>query len=141
MKKKEFVCHDCFKLKACKESMASWILFFIALIAVISLRAVNVILDINPLLAKALWYIGVLGFLIFFVYKFRYDQILHRELHNTDLVNKLLHNKELSEHDRKILGTIVCKLSSKKDKINYFFIFISSLLALALGVFVDFIKR
>jgi len=139
--KKEFVCYDCFKLKSCKEPMASWVLFFIALIAVISLRAVNIFLDQNLLIAKALWYIGVLGFLIFFVYKFRYHQVLHRELRNTGLVDKLLYNKELSVHDREVLGTIVCKLSSKKDKINYFFIFISSLLALILAIFFDFIKR
>lgn len=139
-KKKGFVCHDCFKLKTCKESMASWMFFFIALVAVISLRAVNLVMDANPLLAKGLWYTGVIGFFVFFVYKFRYDQLLHRELHKADLVDKLLHNRELSGHDREILGTIVCKLSSRKDKINYFFIFTFSLLALALAIFADFIK-
>jgi len=78
---------------------------------------------------------------IFFIYKFRYDQILHRELDKTGLKDKLLNKKELSEHDREVLGTIVCKLSSKKDKINYFFIFVSSALALALAIYMDFIKK
>ena len=141
MKKKEFVCYDCFKLKTCKESVAAWVLFFIALIAVISLRAVNLVLDANPFFAKTLWYVGVIGFFIFFVYKFRYDQILHRELDKTGLKDKLLYKKELTEHDKDILGTIVCKLSSKKDKINYFFIFIVSALALAIAIYVDFIKN
>ncbi len=141
MKDKEFICHDCFKLKTCKESAVSWVLFFIALIAVISLRAVNLVLDANPFFAKALWYTGVVGFFIFFVYKFRYDQILHRELEKTGLRDKLLYKKDLSEHDHEVLGTIVCKLSSKKDKINYFFIFASSLLALAIAIYVDFIKK
>lgn len=140
-KNKEFICHDCFKLKTCKESAVSWVLFFIALIAVISLRAVNLVLDTNPFFAKALWYTGVVGFFIFFIYKFRYDQILHRELHKTGLRDKLLHKRDLSEHDREVLGTIVCKLSSKKDKMNYFFIFTSSLLALAIAIYVDFIKK
>ncbi len=141
MKEKKFVCYDCFKLKTCKESAVSWVLFFIALVAVISLRAVNLVLDANPVFAKSLWYIGVIGFFIFFVYKFRYDQVLHRELDNTGLKDKLLNKKELSEHDREVLGTIVCKLSSKKDKINYFFIFVSSALALVLAIYVDFIRK
>lgn len=141
MKEKKFVCYDCFKLKTCKESAVSWVLFFIALIAVISLRAMNLVLDTNPVFAKSLWYIGVIGFFIFFVYKFRYDQILQRELDNTGLKDKLLNKKELSEHDREVLGTIICKLSSKKDKINYFFIFVSSALALALAIYVDFIRK
>lgn len=141
MKKKEFVCYDCFRLKSCKESMVSWIFFFIALIAVISLRAVNLVLNANLIFAKTLWYIGVLGFFVFFVYKFRYDQILHRELEKTDLKDKLLYKKELSEHDKDVLGTIICKLSSKKDKINYFFIFLSSALALGIAIYVDFIRH
>jgi len=141
IKNKEFVCYDCFKLRTCKESTASWVLFFIALIAVISLRAVNLVLDVNPFFAKTLWYIGVIGFFIFFVYKFRYDQVLQRELDKTGLKDKLLYKKGLTEHDREVLGTIVCKLSSKKDKINYFFIFASSALALAIAIYVDFIKK
>jgi len=140
-KKKEFVCYDCFKLRTCKESLASWIFFFIALVAVISLRAMSIFVNSSPIFAKMLWYIGVGGFLIFFIYKFRYDQILQRELEKTDLKDKLLSKKELTEHDKEVLGTIVCKLSSKKDKINYFFIFVSSGLALAIAIFVDFIKR
>ncbi len=133
--KKEFVCHDCFKLKSCKDSVASWLLLFIALIAVISLRAVNLAMSTNPFFAKVLWYIGVLGFFIFFIYKFRYDQVLHRELKRTELKDKLLYDKELSQHDREVLGTIICKLSSKKDKINYFFIFASSILALVIAIY------
>lgn len=138
---KKFVCYDCFRLKKCKDSAASWAFFFIAIIAVIAIRAVNVVLDVNPLLAKAFWYIGVGGFLIFFIYKFRYDTILHKELDETKLADKLLEKKELSGHDYEVLGTIICKLSSKKDKINYFFIFFFSALALGLALYVDFFKK
>ncbi|MFH1478279.1 MAG: hypothetical protein ABIG92_00705 [Candidatus Omnitrophota bacterium] len=140
MKEKSFVCHDCFKLKNCKESGLSWLFFFIALVAVIALRAVNLVFDFNPLFAKSLWYLGVTGFFVFFIYKFRYDQILHKELYKTRLKDKLLNKEDLTEHDKEVLGTIVCKLSSRKDKINYFFIFVSSFLALVFGVYLDFFK-
>ena len=137
---KEFVCYDCFKLKKCRESLASWIFFFVALVAVISLRAVNLFIDYSPILSKVVWYIGVFGFFIFFIYKFRYDEILHKEISRTELRDKLLYGRELSEHDREVLGTIICKLSSKKDKINYFIIFLSSGLALILAIYMDFFK-
>ena len=80
-KNKDFICYDCFRLKRCKDPIVSWLFFFVALIAVIAIRAVNVVLDVSPVLAKVFWYIGVGGFFIFFIYKFRYDNILHRELH------------------------------------------------------------
>jgi len=137
---KEFVCHDCFRLKRCKDSLASWAFFFVAIIAVVAIRAVNVALDINPVLAKVFWYIGVIGFLAFFLYKFRCDTILQKELAQTELTDKLLSKKELSDYDYEVLGTIICKLSSKKDKINYFFIFFFSALALGLAIYVDFFK-
>ncbi|NQT95728.1 MAG: hypothetical protein HQ572_04690 [Candidatus Omnitrophica bacterium] len=137
---KKFICTDCFKLKKCKDSAVSWVFFFIALIAVVAIRAVNAVLDINPLLAKIFWYIGVAGFFIFFIYKYRYDSMLQKEVKNVKLVDKLLAKDKLSDHDYEILGTILCKLSSKKDKINYFFIFFFSGLALLLAIYVDFIK-
>jgi hypothetical protein len=139
--KEKFVCYDCFRLKTCKEPLISWLYFFIAVLAAFGLRAVNVVLDFNPVLAKVFWYTGVGGFLIFFVYKFRYDNIMHRELNKSRLAHKLLSRQELSGHDYEILGTIICKLSSKKDKINYFFIFLSSALALAFAIYVDFFKK
>ncbi|NQT91087.1 MAG: hypothetical protein HQ558_07530 [Candidatus Omnitrophica bacterium] len=120
--------------------MIAWVFFFVALVATISIRAVNVALDANPMLAKAFWYTGIIGFSAFFIYKFRNDQILHRELQATRLSEKLLSKEKLSEHDYEVLGTIVCRLSSKKDKINYFFIFFFSGVALALAIYADFFR-
>ena len=139
-KENKFVCTDCFKLKRCKESFVSWIFFFTAIVAVISIRIVNVFMNTNPTLAKAFWYTGVIGFLIFFVYKFRYDNIVRRELESCRLKDKLILKKELSEHDYEVLGTIICKLLSKKDAVNYFCIFFFSGLALALAIYFDFFR-
>ena len=124
--KSQFVCYDCFKLKTCKEPFISWVFFFIAIIAVISIRAVNLFMDYNPLFAKVAWYIGIGGFSIYFIYKFRYDMFLHKELDRSGLSKKLLSKDKLTNSDYEVLGTIICKLTSKKDMINYFFIFFLS---------------
>ncbi len=138
--KDKFICHDCFELKACKEPIVTWVFFFIALIATISIRAVNIMLDFNPLLAKIFWYLGVGGFTVFFIYKFKNYNLLHRELKKAQLTRKVLSKESLSGHDYELLGTVLCQLSSKKDKINYFFIFLFSGLALILAIYVDFFK-
>ncbi len=139
-KKKEFVCYDCFKLKKCKEPATSWIFFFIALIATISIRAVNLALNFSAVWAKIFWYVGIGGFFIFFIYKYKHNNIMQKELSKSRLADKLLSKSELSEHDYEILGTIICKLSSKKDKINFFFIFLFSGIALSLAIYADFFK-
>ncbi len=140
-KKEGFICEDCFKLKKCREKTISWVFFFTALIATISIRMVNLALGFHPLLAKIFWYIGIIGFFIFFIYKFRNDQILHRELERTKVLDKLLNKDNVDEHDYELLGTVLCRLSSKKDKINYFFIFFFSGAALIAALYTDFLKN
>jgi len=139
-KKNGFICYDCFKLKKCKDSAASWVFFIIALIATISVRAVNIALDFNPLWAKIFWYIGIVGFTVFFIYKYKYQNLLQKELESSKLTDKLLTKSELSNEDYEVLGTILCKISSRKDKINFFFIFFFSGIALALAIWADFFK-
>ena len=139
--KNKFVCHDCFELKKCKDPTISWVFFLIALIATVSVRAVNVVLDFNPLLAKLFWYVGIGGFTVFFIYKFRNDNILQKELTRNKITDRLLRKEKLSDADYEVLGTILCKMSSKKDKVTYFFIFLSSALALGLAAYVDFFKK
>lgn len=135
-----FICIDCFKLKRCKEKPITWFFFYIMLIATISVRLVNLVMNFNQILAKVFWYIGVGGFFVFFVYKFRNDQLLHRELARSGIVNKLLTMKELDAHDYQLLGTVMCMVSSKKDKINYFFVFLFSGLALLIALYMDILR-
>jgi len=142
MKKQEsnFVCTDCFKFNKCVESPLSWIFFAIGLIATVAIRGVNVVLDFSPLWAKILWYVGVAGFFIFFLYKYKHDNQTHKELKKNNLVEKILAKEPISEYEYEVLGSILCKLKSKKEKINYFFIFFFSGVALIAAVYIDFIK-
>jgi len=141
MEKPKFICTDCVKLKKCKEPGISWVFFFIALVAVIAIRAVNVVMEINPLLAKTFWYVGVGGFFIFFIYKYINYNIMQRELEATKLSDKALSKTALTDHDYEVLSTILCQLKSRKDKINYFFIFFFSGVALILAVYADFFRK
>jgi hypothetical protein len=138
--KEKFVCRDCVRLKKCREPLASWVFFFVALLATVAIRVVGV-LDFSPVLAKTCWYIGVAGFFVFFLYKYRYVLILKKEIKEAGLTDKLLEQKPLDGHDYSILSTILCQISSIQDKINYFFIFFTSGLALLFGIYIDIFRR
>ncbi|MBU2044338.1 MAG: hypothetical protein KJ977_01155 [Candidatus Omnitrophica bacterium] len=140
MTKESFICQDCFKTQSCKEPLEAWVFFLIAIIATISIRAVNLAFNFSPLLSKVFWYLGVVGFFLFFIYKFKYHNRLHREFKKTGIVQKLLSKQPLSEYDYGLLGTVICQLNSKKDKVNFFIIFFFSGLALILAIYFDFIK-
>lgn len=133
-------CRDCVSYKLCRDNAVSWFFLFIGLIATIALRLVNLAMDFSPLWAKIFWYIGVGGFLLFFLYKFNQDRRLQKKIEKIRLSERLMNKDSLSPQDYDFLMSVICKLKSKKDAINYFFIFLTSVLALIMGVYQDFLK-
>jgi len=55
-------------------------------------------------------------------------------------VDKISKNKDLEKKDYALIGSILCGLSSKKERINYLFIFSLSAIAIVLAVYMDFLR-
>jgi len=133
-------CENCIEGKRCRDSHVSWIFFIIGLVATIAIRAVTVLMHLNPVYAKVAWYIGVGGFFLFFVYKFRVNQVRSDLIAQQELVDKVSSRQQLTEENYNLVSAILCALSSRKERINYFFIFGLSAIALLLAVYMDFLK-
>jgi hypothetical protein len=138
MQKKK--CTTCSEYKNCRDSFSSWIFFIIGLIATVAIRVVTVLIHVDPVYGKIAWYIGVGGFLAFFIYKFRVTQTRSKLIQQRNLVDKVSGQKQFTDEDYNLLGAILCALSSNKETINYFFIFVLSAAALILAVYMDFLK-
>lgn len=133
-------CIGCSQYKKCKDSFTSWIFFVIGIIATVALRVVTVLMDFRPIYGKITWYVGVGGFLVFFIYKFILNQRLKNFIYKSGLLDKINRQVGLSEQDYKLIREIFCGLTSKKERINYLFIFVLSAVALILAIYVDFIR-
>lgn len=133
-------CVNCVEYKKCRENSLSWAFFIIGLIATIAIRAVTVLVHINPIYGQIAWYVGVLGFFIFFIYKFKVEHARSRLIKKSGLVHKISREDNIEKGDRELIGSLLCALSSNKDKINYFVIFVSSAVAVAIAVYLDFLK-
>ncbi|MFC1767798.1 hypothetical protein ACFLZ2_04550 [Candidatus Margulisiibacteriota bacterium] len=125
----------------CGETPSSFIFLFVGLVATISIRLVNFILDFSVIWAKMFWYIGVGGFTIYFVYKYRQYKMLQKELEKSGLIEKLTCKDKLSDDEYGVLKNVLCQLGSRNTAINYFVIFLTSGIALLVGIFQDFIVR
>jgi hypothetical protein len=134
-------CVNCSEYKRCKEGYASWIFFIIGMIATIAVRVVTVLAHLNPIYGQIAWYIGVAGFFIFFVYKYRVDRARYKLIVKANLMDKIQHQDLISRQDRELISSILCALSSNKDRINYFIIFASSALALVIAFYFDLIVK
>lgn len=133
-------CTDCIEYKNCKDSFGAWFFFIIGIIATVAVRVVTVLIHMNPIYAKIAWYIGISGFFLFFIYKFKVSQNRTKLIRGHDLVRKVNAQKNLERDDYALISAILCGLSSKKERVNYFVIFGLSAIALLLAIYMDFIK-
>jgi len=134
-------CSTCKGYKNCRDSAASWFFFIIGIIATVAIRAVTVLLHLAPIYAKISWYVGVVGFFLFFIYKFLISQRRARTIHERGLVEKIQKREGLTDEDYEFLGDVFCNLASKKERINFFLIFGLSIVALLLALYMDFFVR
>ncbi len=134
-------CRQCPEYRNCRDSFVSWIFFIIGIIATIAVRVVTVLIHLGPVYARAAWYIGVGGFFVFFIYKYKVGQARARVLAEHGLVEKINAKKNLSQEDYRALSALLCSVQSRKERINYFFIFGLSAAALLLAVYMDFLHK
>ena len=133
-------CKDCSQRKNCNDSFVSWIFFIIGLVATVAIRIVTVLMEIHPVYGKIAWYTGVIGFLFFFIYKFNVNRSLAKIIEEDNLIVKAREEKPLSSNEYTLIADILCNLQSEKERINYFFIFAVSAVALLFATYFDFIK-
>ena len=133
-------CKNCIEYRRCKDSFVSWIFFIIGLIATMAIRAVTILANIDPIYAKIAWYFGVFGFLLFFIYKFKVNQSRSDLIDRHNIMQKLIQKNQLTDKDYNLVSSIFCALRSKKERINYLFIFALSAIALILAIYLDFIR-
>ncbi|MBD3262223.1 MAG: hypothetical protein GF334_11255 [Candidatus Altiarchaeales archaeon] len=133
----EWKCAKCSMQGVCRDSLTSWIFFAVGVIATISMRIIEPLRNLNPLYAKAAWYVGVSGFFLFFIYKYR--ELKHRseKINETGLREKLKADENLGGEDKRLLLEIICSQDNRKERINFFIIFALSALALAFALFLD----
>ncbi len=133
-------CLTCSEYNNCKDSFSSWVFFIIGIIATLAVRAVTVFMHVNPVYAKIAWNIGIIGFFLFFVYRFRVSQARSEVITERHLVSKVDRGETLEREDYRALGAILCGLTSKKERINYIVIFSLSVVALGLAIYLDFLR-
>lgn len=114
--------------------------FWAGIIATITYRAIIVLNNYSAFWVKIFWYIGTIGFVVYFAHRYQISHRRDKLVHEHDLVNKVK-NFNVSDDDKNVMTYIFSTLSSSKEKWNYIAIFVFSGLALILGVIFDFIIK
>lgn len=91
-------------------------------------------------LAKAAWYIGTIGFIVYFLHRYEISEKRAKLIKQLSLSEKVNTVEGLSGEERQALDYILKTLKSTKEKWNYVFIFAVSAIALVIGLYLDFLR-
>jgi uncharacterized membrane protein YbhN (UPF0104 family) len=114
--------------------------FWSGIIATLLYRAIVVVNNYSHFWAQTFWYVGTVGFIIYFAHRYQISEKRSRLIKENGLDKKISQLDGLSATDKDAMEYIFNTLQSSKEKWNYIFIFVSSFVALILGLYLDFIK-
>lgn len=113
-----------------------WFFFWTGIIATIAYRIIVVLNIYSPIWVKIAWYIGTIGFVLYFGHRFSIARKRANLVEDYDLV-KAVDKSAIDEDQRTALHYLVQTSLTSKSRWNSGFIFILSFLALIVGIVLD----
>lgn len=120
-------------------SSLRWFFFVVGIIATIAYRIIIVLNLYDPLWVKISWYIGTIGFIFYFGYLYKLQSKRADLAKQYGLLNLVKKMKGIKAEQKNALSYIVKSNMTSKAKWNSAVIFILSLLALIVGIILDFL--
>jgi len=112
--------------------------FYSGVVATIAYRIIIVLNNLNAFWVKISWYVGTIGFIIYFWHRFEISNKRNRLIQELKLQEKIEGLNSLGENEKSALTYILKSLTISTEKINYIIIFATSALALLYGIWTDF---
>lgn len=114
--------------------------FVIGLISAIAFRAIIVFQHLEPSWVRPVWYAGIVGYIFFFLYRYRITKKRKKAIDDFQLIDKVKANACLTEEDREIVLYLLSSIKSSPEDLNYAIIFILSLLAILADILLSLMK-
>lgn len=115
--------------------------FWAGIIATLVYRLIIILNFYSPAWVKIAWYVGTIGFIVYFWHRYRISETRSRLIREQGLAGKVSKMNGLTEPDRQAFQYILSTLVSTKEKWNYIAIFVFSGLALIVGVILDLVVK
>ena len=114
--------------------------FVIGIISAIAFRAIIVFQHLEPSWVRPVWYAGIVGYIFFFLYRYRITKKRKKAIDDFQLIDKVKANACLTEEDREIVLYLLSSIKSSPEDLNYAIIFILSILAILADVLLTLMK-
>lgn len=111
--------------------------FALGLISAIAFRAIIVFQRVEPSWIRPVWYIGTIGYFLFFLYRYMITKKRKKAIEEFQLIEKVKTNACLTDDDREIVLYLLSSVKSSSEDLNYAIIFMLSILAIAADLFLS----
>jgi hypothetical protein len=114
--------------------------FVLGLISAIAFRGIIVFQHLEPNWVRPVWYIGTIGYFIFFLYRYIITKKRKRAIEDYHLIEKLKTNACLAEEDREVVLYLLSSVKVSLEDINYALIFVLSVVAIGADIVLTAMK-
>jgi hypothetical protein len=108
--------------------------FVLGMVSAVAFRSILILERMEPDWVRPAWYIGVLGYTLFFLYRFGIARKRKAAIERYGLIEKLRTNACLEEEDREVAVYLLSSLMASFEELNYLIIFVLSVVAIAADV-------
>lgn len=113
--------------------------FWAGIIATIAYRIIIILNIYSPLWVKVFWYIGTIGFILYFGHRYDIARKRAKLIKDYNLIETVQQADCIDTQKKEALYYLVKTSLTSKSKWNSGFIFLLSLLALIVGIILDII--
>jgi hypothetical protein len=104
--------------------------FVLGLISAIAFRAIIILQRIEPTWIRPVWYIGTIGYFLFFLYRYIITRRRKKAIREFELIEKVKANACLTDQDRELVLYLLQSVKSSLEDVNYAIIFLLSVMAI-----------
>lgn len=114
--------------------------FWAGVLATVCYRAIVILNHYSTHIALAAWYVGTVGFIVYFWHRYTVSEKRVELIKANDLI-RAVRTSNLTQAQIEANEYILETLKSTKEKWMYMVIFVSSVLAIIVGIYLDFFAR
>jgi hypothetical protein len=108
--------------------------FVLGLLSSVAFRAILLFQQFRPEWVRPVWYVGVVGYMLFFMYRYRISQRRKHTIVQSAIIEKIRTGATLTTDDRDAALYLLNSVHKSPEDWNYLAIFILSLLAIVLDL-------
>jgi hypothetical protein len=108
--------------------------FAVGVLSSLAFRLIIILQKVRPGWVRPVWYFGVLGYMVFFIYRYYISLRRKRVVARSAILEKLRGGEKLSEDDRAAALYLLSSIQKSPEDWNYLAIFILSAVAIAIDL-------